>query len=304
MNSNLAAHSGVLPCGPATLDSWLGETPRYVDLMADGTPFIALRICLSQPPELFDLIGAFAAIGHQFDQYIRDEHPNLEGTTHLFVKEIRRGSIELDLIPHIPALIATMDAVLIVDNFVTRYRTLLNAFIGGTPPPAIGKSDTKNFLDTVRLVAKDPRGSASISSAVYRENGPEKHVEIHFTSQQAAEARQVLERQIIENEAPVFEEFKDVLMVFWQSNRKMPKTGKPTGEKAIIEAVSKKPLAIKYESDLARERIKYEATEDPKNIFKKGFYVDGFVERFNGKPVALRIAAVKDVIDLPDDEAD
>jgi hypothetical protein len=91
-------------------------------------------------------------------------------------------------------------------------------------------------------------------------------------------------------------------MVFWQSNKRNPQTGKPTGEQVTIESISKKPLAVKYDSELAKDRIKYETTEDEKNLYKKGFFVDGRVERFNGKPVAYRISSVRQVIDLPDDD--
>jgi hypothetical protein len=273
----------------------------YADLMVNGAPFIELRICLEKPPELLDLVAAFAAVGHQFDEFIATEHRHLRGFARLFVKEIRQGSTIVELVPQIAPLLATMDAVLIVDNFVTRYRALLSTFIGGTPPAQVSNTVVKSYLSVVRLLAKDPKGQLTITSAVYKEQGSDRHIEFHFNTKDAKAAVGLLEAKVIENQSSVFEPFENVLMVPWQSNRKQPKTGKATGEKAIIESVSKRPLAIKYESDLARERIKYETTEDETNVFKKGFFVDGMVERFKGKPVALRIINVRDVIPLPDD---
>ena len=276
----------------------------YAKLMSEGTPFIELRIYLSEPPDLLDLIGAFAAVGHQFEQYVARQYPKLQGEARLFVKEIRQGSIILDLIPHIPGLIATMDAVLIVDNFVTRYRGLLAAFIGGESPTSLSKSDTKDFLDTVRLVAKDKKGSAIISSAVFKQEGAEKHIEFQFSTQEAQQAQELLERKMIEHDRPIYETFQNVLMTFWQSNVADPPAGKKTTEKAVIEALHPKPLAITYETDEVRERIKYETREDERNLYQKGFFVDCHVERLRGRPVAYRITAVRDVIDLPGDEDD
>jgi len=270
--------------------------------MSEETQSIELQISLSEYPELFDLTAAFAAVGNMFDRFIATNHPALRGEARLLVKEIRQGSTIIELIPAIPPLIASLDAVLIVDDFMTRFGGLLRTLVHGEAPSELTNADAKSFLDTVRLIAKDTKGSVTLSSAKYRDGKADKSINFEFTTPQAKIAKQVLEQKIIENEEPILEKFENKLLVFWQSNRSLPKTGKPSGEKATIESVYAKPLAITYDSDLAKERIKYETTEDERNIFRKGFYVDGFVERFNGRPVALRIIAVRHVIDLPDDE--
>jgi hypothetical protein len=270
--------------------------------MTEGTPFIQLRINLSDPPDLMDLIGAFAAVGHQFESYAAREYPKMQGQARLLVKEIRQGSIILDLIPHIPALIATMDAVLVVDNFVTRYRALLNAFMGRTanPPPAVSKADAKDYLNAVRLIAKDKNGSATISSAVFKQDSTETHIEFQFTTAQAKVGQQLLEQRIIEHDKSVFEHLENVLMVFWQSNLKESQAGKRTGEVVIIEKASPKPLALVYGTDLARQRIKHETEEGDHNLYRLGFYIDGYVERFQGKPVAYCVTNVRNIIPLPE----
>lgn len=283
------------------LDDVSKET-AYADLMVAGTPFIELRICLEKPPELFQLINAFVSVGNQFDEYIRSAHPALEGHARLFVKEIRQGSTIVELIPVLAPLIANMDAVLIVDNFVTRYGGMLKSFIGGTPAPAIPKSDVKDFLGAVEVVANDSNGRSIISSATYHETKTTKRIEIEFTTPEAKQAQSLLERMTIDIDTPVYEEKENVLMVFWQSNVADPAAGKKTGERVVIEVIHRKPLAIKYETDEVRQRIKYETREDEGNIFKKGFFVDCKVERLRGRPVAYRITAVHDVIDLPEDE--
>lgn len=274
----------------------------YADLMEEGAPFIELRINLEQPAALADLVGAFAAVGSQFDEYLHREHPDLEGYARLFVKQIRAGSIIVELVPILQTLVQSMDTVLIVDGFVNRFRGLLIPYLHGVKPPEATKSDVRDILRVVRLIANDTNGSAAVSSAEYHRTRNTERVSIKWDTKQAKQAAETLEQQRIEIDLPAHERFDNVLMVLWQSNRKQPKTGKPTGEKAIIEAISKRPLAIIYESELARERIKYETMQDEKNAFKKGFFVDCLVERFEGRPVAYKISAVRNVIDLPDDE--
>jgi len=281
----------------------LGTT--YADLMSDGTPFIELQICLEKPPELIALVRALGSVAHQFEHFLRREHPDLSGEVRLFVKEIRQGSTIVELIPQLVLpLIASMDAVLIIDNFVTRFGSAIRGYIDGIRRTDVSRSDIGDFIGTVGLIANDTKGRAIISSAIYNETKTTKRVEFEFSTPEAQKAVESLEAHKHELELSAYEVFKNVLMVFWQSNRRNPKPGKQTGEKAIIERINKRPMSIIYESDLARERIKYETMEDEKNLYKKGFYVDCLVERYNGKPVAYRITAVNDIIDLPDDEED
>jgi hypothetical protein len=136
---------------------------------------------------------------------------------------------------------------------------------------------------------------------VFKQDSTETRIEFHFTTAQAKGAQELLEQRIIENEKPIFEHLDNVLMVFWQSNLKESETDKRTGEKVIIEAASPKPLALVYATDLARERIKHETEQGDRNLYRLGFYVDCYVERFQGKAVAYRVSNVRSIIPLPDE---
>jgi hypothetical protein len=189
--------------------------------MSDHPPSIELRISLIELPELLDLTSAFAAIGHSFDRFIALYHPALRGETRLLVKEIRKGSTIIELIPNLPPLLASMDAVLIVDDFMSRFGGLLRTLTEGNVPSNLPNADAKDFLNTVRLIAKDAKGSATLSSAKYHDGSVNKSIEFEFTTPQAQVARQVLEQKIIESDQPVLEKFENKLLVFWQSNRRL-----------------------------------------------------------------------------------
>ncbi|MBO9589468.1 hypothetical protein [Devosia sp.] len=264
--------------------------------------FIELTIDLERPVELYDLMGMFVAIGHQFEQYLRDEHPNLvDETSKIYVRQIRAGSIIADLIPFIPPLIENLDRVLIVDDFVRRYGGLILKLGHGQKLPEPRKSDLDDLMKGVAAIANDSNGSATLKSVQYDKDGEKTRVAIKFDTKQAQQAIRVIDEQRKELEAKAFQVVENQLLVFWQSNLKQTDTGKRTGELAIMEYITKKPLAVVYDSELAEQRIKHETSEGSRNLYRLGFYVTARVETLNGRPVAYRISEVHDIIELPDE---
>lgn len=71
----------------------------YVQLMEDPGASIVFNLDLDQPVELTDFVASFAGLGAQFERHIRSAHPDLEGEVRAYVKEVRKGSIEAELIP-------------------------------------------------------------------------------------------------------------------------------------------------------------------------------------------------------------
>lgn len=275
----------------------------YADVMEEGTPHLEVVLDLEQPVELLELVAFFAAIGGQFDRYIKERHPSLDGHARLYVTEISKGSIRAVIVPMIKSLISTMDGALIVDGFVNRLNEILKKFISGRKKEDASRGELKDFLGSVLAVAHDTDGKAIISSAEYHETKTTKRVTLEFNTQEAQQARDQIEKQRIEIELPSYEPRERVLMRFYQSNLGDPAVGrKNTGERVIIEDITQKPLQIIYETERAKERIKYETSEDEKNLYRKGFIVDVYVQRSQGKPVAYRITDVHEVFDIPDED--
>ena len=135
-------------------------------MMEDGRAYIQIVLDTEQPVELADFVGAFAAIGAQYDRFIRNEHPELAPDARIFVKQVREGSIEADLIPVIAPFIHSMDTILIVDAFVRRIGNLIGYYTNPKPGvlPAITKSEIKELMDGIAAVAHDPNGRAVIKS--------------------------------------------------------------------------------------------------------------------------------------------
>ena len=94
---------------------------------------------------------------------------------------------------------------------------------------------------------------------------------------------------------------ENVLLRFFQSNLKEGAPGKKTGERVVIEVVHPKDLAVTYETDLVRDRIKHEMSNGDRNVYKLGFLVDCYVEKSNGRPVLYRVTDIHEVFEIPDD---
>jgi hypothetical protein len=275
--------------------------------MAAEPAHIVLHVDTKNPIEFGDFVAGFTSISSQYDKFIRASFPDLTGESRIFIREVRAGSIEADLVPWaligISSVISAMDQVLIVEQFVRTYGERLSSYfhIGGREKEAT-KSDLKDFMGSVAAIANDPDAKA-ILKAVYFEAGKKKvKAAITFDTKEAREAVRQIEGQILEIEKKTNADHQRVLLVFSQSNVKDTTIGKRTGEKVIIESISETDLPLIYASDLAEQRIKHEIRVADENVFKKGFVVDVNVENRNGNPVAYRVTNVHQIIDLPDND--
>lgn len=268
--------------------------------MDDGGAAVVVTLKLEDPVEIHDFVATFAGLGGQFERFIRTEHPDLDGRVKVYVKEVRKGSMEAVMLiaSAYPQIITTIDHLMISTDFVRRVGRSISAFSkpGGRIPNA-SKSELSEIVDTVMSTANDPDGRAAIKAVKYTKQGEKVAFAIEFDTSEARRAVHEIEGQFREISQVTDFDHENKLLTFYQSNRK--EAGK-TGEKGIIEDISPKALAVVYSSDLARERIKSEMLSGDRNIYKLGFFVDVNVATRSGQPVAYRIKAVRDVIDLPD----
>lgn len=273
----------------------------YSKLMEKDGVSIVFNLDLSQPIEISDFVAAFAGLGGQFERHIKKEHPDLEGEVKVYVKEVRKGSIEAELIPlAYNTIITALDHHQIAVKFVKSLAKKVGVFRanGGRLENAT-KTELNEIIDTLAAVANDPDGKATVSAVHYKKTKTTTEFSMEMTASEARGAVKEIDAQMKEIEHVGDVDYMGMLLTFYQSNLK---DAEKTGEKGIIEDVSPKPLAVVYASELARERIKSEMVSGDRNIYKLGFFVDVNVQTRNGKPVAYRIKAVSDVIELPEDD--
>lgn len=276
--------------------------------MEGHDPHILMRISTRNPIEIGDFVSAFTALGNEYERFIRVHRPDLAPEARIYVREVRSGSIEAELIPMALAgaavMLNSMEQILILEQFVRLYGGRLTAFFrpGGRLANAT-KSELVDFMDQVLAVANDADGTAEIEAVEFRDGQRKVRAAIQFRTPQAKTARTQIvdQRRELQNRTDV--DHERVLMHFVRPSIEDVALGKRTGERAVIDKVYPRALPVVYASDLAEQRIRDEMRQSHENVFKKLFDVDVNVElRADGKPMAYRIMAVHTVTDSSDED--
>ncbi len=270
--------------------------------MEEQRPFITLTLDLQDPVEIADFVALFASVGRQYEQYIKVTYPDANSEAKVFVHEVRKGSIVADLfVGDLGELIRVMDDALIVTGFSALMAKVLKGYLDGKRNPDASKSDLKDYHGTVRAVAKDRGGNATIEKATYKQGLLSKEIVYTFTTAEARATAAEIETHQRDLEKITTADHTRVLMVFKRSDVGDVALGKSSGERVVIEEISEKDFALVYASDLAEEKIKHEIRDTEDNIYHKGLVVDVNVRFRGGKQVAYAVTHVHQVIDLPDD---
>lgn len=273
--------------------------------MGEHPAHIILNLETTEPIELGDFVGTFVALGNDYERFISERGIQDKSEAKIYVKEVRAGSIEADLIPWISVFapfITEMDKALIVEEFVRRWSARIAALIkGDTPKSDASSAEMKDWARMVEAIANDPDGKATIKAAVFEDGRRQIRAAVQFDTKDARKAMATLaeQRRLLEQQGTDTKE--RVLMIFTRSDVNDADINKKSGERVQIEELHDKPLALMYASEMAEERIKHEIREADDNVFKKGFVVDVLVKLRGSRPVAYSVVTVHDVIDLPDD---
>lgn len=274
----------------------------YLRLMIESPVHLTYTLETKQPVELGDFVSQFVAIGNEFERFVKEQHKDLAGEATFFVKEVRKGSTIVDMIPAISyaaPFLASADQVMIVEDFVTRWGKRLLALISDqTKGAPTSQQEFKDFAKAVAAIARDPDARSCLEAAVFEDGERKVKARFEFTTEQARAAEKVIEHRMKELEKPDHEPHTRVLMVFTRSDIHSASVGKPSGEKVLIEEISDKSLSLTYGSDLAEQKLKHEIREADENVYKKGFIVDVQTKISRGKAVAYAVTHVHDVIDI------
>lgn len=275
----------------------LAYGPRMDHDLEEADGYLHFKLDLKESVELKDFVALLGAISSQYEVYAKQSFPSEASEGQFYIKEIRPGCIEGDLIPKAADMISFMDQTLIVKGFLGLLTAGLgHYFVRGGRAKGATKKDLKDFSDVVEAVANDANGSLLLE-ARSRKAFLTEEVTFKFDTTQARIAREEIAEHTAELSRRSGDEFPNVLMTFYQPN--LSEADK-SGEKAIIEATgSVKPLAVHWVSDLAKGAIKTALREG--RAFKLGFYVDVTVDRLNGKPAVYKITGYHGTVEIDDD---
>lgn len=281
--------------------------------MAGEGPHIRIKLDTDQPVALSDFVGSFVGIGNQFEKFVAENHAGIRAEGEFFVKEVRAGCIEADLVAVVQAAAATLPGMSPVDlidkgqvltAFVVGLRDKIGRYFqpGGRDPKAT-KSDLADYHKTVAAIARDPVSSANIEAAVFESDGRQVRSAFKFRAIEARLAEAEIAAHRLELEAKTDNNVDRVLLRFVRPSVEAGKPGKKGGERGVIDSIQARALPILYASELAEQRVRHELLQLEANIFRTLFDVDVNVERSaSGRPIAYRIKQVHDVIEDGDED--
>lgn len=264
----------------------------------EANGYLHFKLDLREPVELKDFVSMLGAISSQYDVYAKQAFPSEASEGQFYIKEIRPGCIEGDLIPKTADMIKFMDETLIVKQFLGLFVVgLAQYFTRGGRAKNATKKDLKDFSDVIEAVANDSNGSLLLEARSKKGFLTEETM-FKFDTSQARIAREEIAQHEVELSRKQGDDLKRVLMTFYQPN--LSEADK-SGEKAVIEASgTTRPLPVHWASDIAKGEIKTRLREG--RAFQMGFYVDVTVDRLRGKPAVFVITNYHDWVELSDDE--
>ncbi len=232
----------------------------------------------------------------------------------LYVTRIKSGSLTTEIALGAAVLgqaFQVMDYSLVVSDFVERITGLIRYFTGkeGKPPESMNAVELRELTNMIHPVARSIGGRLGIRRVrvTSREKKGDCDREVVFemdtASAELAQAELRMGETVEElkaEERGQRNRHEHVLMYLQQASRgEGQPPGKRTGDKAVIEAVTKRPLPVHFVP--GAEKLKDEMISREENPFRLGFIVDVDVETRNGKPALYVVRAIHDVVELDDE---
>jgi len=276
--------------------------------MGEDGAHIRLKLDNSQPIALSDFVSQFVGVGSQFEKFVAREYPELKSDSEFFVKEVRAGCIEADLVTFVgggtllaavSAVIDVMEKVQIFTDFVEDFGGRFSKYFKrGGRAEGVSKGDLADFLRVTEAIASDPNGTARLEAAAFEDGERNVRAVFQFSTDEARRAAEEIADHRRELEASSGENQERALLRFVRPSVEAGKPGKKGGERGVIDSIAPRAMPILYASDLAEQRMRHEKIQLEGNIFRALFDVSVNVETSaTGKPLAYRVTEVHAVID-------
>lgn len=246
---------------------------------------LEITINNQKPVVLTDLTLALLGIGQQYERFIENETTEqYSAGSELFVKEVRSGSIVVELIaqtiPVVP-LLWQGGSLLEWANHAKSVIAWLNGKLTN-PPKDVTKNDLKQWNNILEPVARDHGSQMNFSVS----DGGQVINQWFITSEQANAAQNSIRREIGLLEEPDDHIQRKRIMVWYQT--KFDDTSQ-TGSRAVIESISKSPVKVIFENNAVKKAMLAGDSRFPKPWHELAYIVDVRVQTVQGVPKVYTI---------------
>ena len=264
---------------------------------------IIVRFENTKPVSLRELSSALGSLSRQYSSFITNETGGLEIDADLRVREVREGSILLELVssivlPVIPLLWKGDDSL---SEWMKYLRLAIRSLKEGKAPSgrSITTEDYRDYKNIFTPVSKDQGSNLFIEQ--FNNHGTINVINI--SSSEATEMRKVVEQQerldvyvAVPRFQPIEKKAIDAVPKFQTIEKKAMKWDQAkfdpqseTGNRAVIEDLSAKPLKVIFQDREVRESMQHQTSEDKTPWHELVYIVDVEVELKNGEPKSYKI---------------
>ena len=248
--------------------------------MKEDLTTLVFHIDNKQPIELTMLTKSMIGLSNQFNKFNKEK--GLSSDAKLYVKEIRKGSVIIELfdIAMISGVIPFAENTNVLIDFAKHLGNVFSYFKGNNDneKPNLTPNDCDEISNIINPIASDNKANLN-----FYINGDNNSVIINdnISSLEANAIQNGLKREKeILNQKEIKDIFHKQILILDSASKTEKKN------KGIIEAIYKKPLGLIFNNNEDRDNVLKKTDLNP---LKYAFVVDVEVEQINNKPCAYRI---------------
>lgn len=254
---------------------------------------LVIHIENKRPIELMDLTKSLVSLANQFNEYLKKTENLSNREAKLYVKEIKTGSVTLDLIE-----IATIGVLPFMENintiagFADYVKNGINYFLGkkDAKEPKFSTKDCNDFSQIVTPIAKDNGSQFNMSTTI---NGSVTNI-IVFDSVQANALQNILKEKSKQMMLPEPKGDYEKVVMYFDTTKSNIKS--ESGNKGIIESIEKKAVKVIFDTDDLKGKI----LKGEENPLTTGYVVDVKVDTVKEKIAAYKIIQLHETFSLED----
>jgi hypothetical protein len=241
---------------------------------------LEITIKNEKPVVLTDLTLSLLSVNQQFQRFLESEtNQDYQPNTELYIKEVRSGSIVVELVALAMPIIPLVWEGGPLTEWVNQAKAILDWLLAKTDnkPKDLAKTDYKQWNSILEPVAKDFASQLNFSVS---DNGRVIN-QFFINSSEASEAQNRIRRELEKIDEPDDHVHKNKVMTWYQTKFDAESH---TGDKAVIESITKKPLKVIFENSAVKESMLKGDARFAKPWHELAYLVDVEVQTINGAP--------------------
>jgi hypothetical protein len=241
--------------------------------------------------ELLDLADSLVALGQDYRRWADKVGGDAPGTR-LFIREIRSGSIIVDLLSMASAVSGQLEGASALAHEVKQIAAYSKdlaeclGFLkkgGDARPKNLDVPRAELISRAIEPIVNAPGGIIQISA------GDSSTVNVTINSNEANAAQNRVRQLKREEAVPVARQVSEVLFYWFQVRDQEASRG--VGDKGVIEAIDLKPAKVRFTDDILKAEMLKQA------LFQRMYVVDVQVDRIRGKVALYTILKLHEAID-------